>query len=67
MEVRTLSHAGSAVEFVCGEMLLDLRRCFGFRMVEVRCLVVEFCAVLCWRWDVVVPWWCYVSRCYVDE
>jgi len=41
-----MSHAGSIVEFMGGEMLLHLRRCFAFRMVEVRCLVAEFRAIL---------------------
>jgi len=30
-----VSRAGSVVEFVCGEMLLGLWRCFILRMVEV--------------------------------
>jgi len=64
---RTVCHTGSVVEFVCGEILLDLQRCFAFCMVEVRCLVTEFRVVLCWRWDVVVPWWCYFNRCYVSR
>jgi len=61
-----VKHVVSVVEFVCDEILLDLRRCFTFFMVEV-CLMAEFHAVLCWRQDVMVPWLCYVSKCYVSR
>jgi len=34
-----VSHAKSVVKFACGEMLLDLQRCFAFCIMEVQCLV----------------------------
>jgi len=79
---RTMSRTRSVVEFVCGEMLLDLRRTSQFVLtwpgewytMEIWYVWVTVCGMCVEEvfYDLQIgfdesQWWCYVSRCYVNK